>query len=1204
MSMQVLEHHTVPLEGVNLIEASAGTGKTWAIASLYLRMLLEKELLPEEILVVTYTEAATQELRSRIRERIREALHAMQGGEPADPFLEALRQRSEGKGVIKKDTARLEGALAAFDTAAIFTIHGFCLRALQDHAFESGALYDTELAADPNPLLREVADDFWRSRFFSDSSPLLACALDQGYSADSFMKLLCELQASPRTDVIPTFTEAGIAAIDASCKNACDEAGRLWREEREKIIDLLRNDKGLSRSAESYRQDRVDALIIGMDRFVEAGDPYGQFAGFDLLTESGIRKGTKPKGNSPEHPLFQACEQLKSQVGERLTALKAELLAFSRHRLPQRKREGNVRFFDDLLEGLWLALSEKDGGRGLAERLRLKYRAALIDEFQDTDPVQYDIFRKLYAGTDSPLFLIGDPKQAIYSFRGADIFAYLFASADIGRERRHTLVSNWRSDPALLQAFNLLFDDRRTPFVIREITYHPLVSGKGETTPEESTQPALAPLELCFMDPGSDEGNLNGGEAELFASQACASGVAGLIDARDGTTAGEIAVIVRTHRQARTIQDALTARGIASVMRSEESVFASHEAAEVRILIAALAEPGVGSLVRSALATSIMGFSGNDIDRLNSDESAWVDCLQRFREYHRLWIEQGFMVMARELMARESVRQRLLDAPGNRGLRSLTNLLHCFELLHRAAHDSSLGVEGLRSWFSERVASKEPGDEYQIRLESDEPAVRIVTVHVSKGLEYPVVFCPFLYGGIRNGDAIVRFHDDDGRLVKDFGSNDIAEHRRIAAREELAENLRLLYVALTRAKRRCFLYTGRVVDGRRKGLAPLLSPAAWLLHVGDEAKGSADPIDSAMKELEQLSAEGMAMELQELAMRSAGAIGFRRLLPESLQGLPVGNPAEPSPEAWPRYACRAFEGKIDTEWRVASFTSFSRNRKAAPELPDRDEMPSPAAAPTEQPVDGTGIFAFDRGARAGILMHSLFEQLDFSAASPQKVDELVGRELERQGFDRKWQPCLTGMVMEVLSASISSPSGSFCLGELRPGSWATELEFHIPLKRVTSPSLAAFFAQHGAVPAGADLLQLAGALDFRPAAGVLMGFMDMVFEADGKYWLIDWKSNHLGNTPDAYHQDALNAAMDEHLYRLQYLLYTVALDRYLAMRIPGYSYAERFGGIIYIFLRGVSSANGDSTGIFRDRPPETLIRGLDDLLVDDEGRST
>lgn len=1196
----LLDHLTVPLAGMHLIEASAGTGKTWAIASLYLRMLLEKELEPEKILVVTYTEAATQELRGRIRGRIREALEVMQGADPPDPFLDALRRGVAGSGSLDEAARRLDSALAAFDTASIFTIHGFCLRALQDHAFESGALYDTGLVTDQAPLLREVADDFWRGRFFREESPLLGYAMQRGCSPEAFMKLLRELNASSWCQVVPSFSEAAVSAIESSCRSDFDEVCRIWTGDRAGIADLLMNDKGLSRSAEGYRMDRVEKVLEGMDAFVAGGDPFAIFEGFPLLTASGIRQGTKGKGSSPQHELFDACDRLLAAADERITALKHELLAFGRERLPQRKREGNVRFFDDLLVELWLALSDGTGGGMLAERLRLRYRAALIDEFQDTDPVQYDIFRKIYAGTTLPLFLIGDPKQAIYSFRGADIFAYLAAASGIGAGQRHTLVSNWRSDPALLRAFNTLFDDAGKPFVFDGISYHPLVPGAGEHA-TDGVEGGCAPFEIRFMDPGTDDGSLNGGSAEQFATRACASGIAGILAAGNGTSAGDIAVIVRTHRQARTVQEALTLLGIPSVMRSEESVFASMEARELSILIAALADPGREALVRSALATSVMGLSGNDIDRLNGDEAAWVSRLQQFREYHRMWVEQGVMAMARELLSRESVRRRLLELPGNGGMRSLTNLLHCFELLHRAEHDRGLGIEGLVSWFGERVAAREGGDEYQIRLESDEPAVRIVTVHVSKGLEYPVVFCPFMFGGLRSGEGIVRFHDAGGRLVKDFGSKGIAEHRRVAMREELAENLRLLYVALTRAKRRCILFTGRVVDGRRKGTPPVLSPASWLLHVTDGAKCSADVVGAALGELEQLSAETMALGLQELADGSEGAIDFRRLLPgdqalhvSALSPTGGGEPASLS--------CRSFEGSIDTEWRVASFTSFSRSRRAAPELPDRDD-PEPSA-PSIPLADGDlGIFAFDRGARAGILMHSLFENLDFPSASGSDLEELVGRELDRQGYGREWLPCLCGMVREVLSTQISSPSGPFRLGDLKAGRWMTELEFHIPLKRLASPALAALLNRHGMAREGADLLRLAESLDFRPAKGMLMGFIDMVFEAGGRYWLLDWKSNHLGNSTEDYRIEALRESMAGHQYTLQYLLYTVALDRYLAARVPGYAYSSHFGGVLYLFLRGVRAQAGEASGVYRDLPDEALVRELGELLIETGGAS-
>ncbi|NTV03212.1 MAG: exodeoxyribonuclease V subunit beta [Chlorobiaceae bacterium] len=1195
MTGNILDHFSVALSGMNLIEASAGTGKTYAITSLYLRFLIEKELRPEQILVVTYTEAATRELHARVRRRTREALEVMRGGVTDDPFLVGLRDRAMDAGRIDKASRLLDAALASFDTAAIFTIHGFCLRALQDHAFESGALYDTELEADQSALAGEVVDDFWRERFFGKTARLLGYAVLKGYSPDSLMKFLKSLQLSERDDVVPAYGKAEIARLETECIAAFAKVCRVWTAEKEAVSTILRTDKGLSRAEKSYRLDKAEQLLSFMDSFASADNPFGLFAGFEKMTASGISGSTKSSGSAPAHPLFDACERLMALADERLLALKSELVAFYRERLPERKRDRNVRYFDDLLADLYHALADGPEAPAIAEALRSRYRAALIDEFQDTDPVQYDIFRLIYAGTDAPLFLIGDPKQAIYSFRGADIFAYLQAAADVGGERRFTLNTNRRSVPKLIDGFNLLFDSERMPFVFSNIPSPPLLAGNAQPEVAESCG---APLEVCLLDGGDGDGSLNSGEGERFAAGACASMVAEAVSG--GTEAAGIAVIVRTHRQARSMQAALREHGIFSIMRSDESVFASSEAEEVRVLISALADPGREPLVRAALVTPLFGLNANDIARLNEDEPAWVQRLQEFRAYHRLWLEQGFMVMARELMRREAVRERLLSHSGLSGERALTNVLHCFELLHREAHQRGLGLEGLVSWFGERVAAKEPGEEYQIRLESDEPAVRIVTAHVSKGLQYPVVFCPFQFGGANGGSEVVLFHDEQGRMVRDFGSGAIGRNRIAASRETLAENLRLFYVALTRAEKRCVFFTGRIVDGRAGNRQPLLTPSSWLLYVSDEARRSAQPVSEAQGELAALDAGAMAGRLQELVDGSAGALGLRCLCArDDLQAAPL----QTGPAKQPPLVIRRFTSSLDTDWRIASFTSFSRYSHMALELPDRDESApdqQPTAVPTVLPETGCSIFAFPRGAAAGILMHSIFETLDFASATESDIDETAGKALDRYGFDREWQPCLKGMVHEVLTTQLSLPEGHFRLGDLKGGAWRTEFEFFFPLKRITSSRLAELLAGHGIIPAGSDPRAALQALDFSPVKGMLMGFMDMVFESGGRFWLLDWKSNHLGNSVEEYGRESLSKAMAENLYRLQYLLYTVALDRFLSLRVPGYRYATHFGGVIYVFLRGVSAAQGEQYGFYRDLPAEELIRELGELLVETE----
>ena len=1194
MTRRILDHATVALSGMTLIEASAGTGKTWAIAALYLRLLLEKQLRPEQILVVTYTEAATKELRARIRSRIREALEAMQGERTEDAFLAALRDRAARNGTLEQQALLLEAALAEFDTAAIFTIHGFCLRALQDHAFESGALYDTELVTDQSALVGEVIDDFWRERFFGDADRLLGYALLRGWSPDFLTPFLESLQLSAGDEVVPLYVEADVVRIDDEARAAFEEVCRLWNAGKDAVSALLRTDRGLSRSEKSYRADRVEQLLDAMNRFVAGGNPFGLFEGFSKLTATGIAAGTKPSGTPPPHPLFDACERLQAAADERLLALKSELVTFFRKRLPERKRESNLRFFDDLLADLWHALRVvSESSAALAEALRNRYRAALIDEFQDTDPVQYDIFRRIYSGSDAPLFLIGDPKQAIYSFRGADIFAYLQAAGDVAPERRFTLNTNWRSVPKLLDGFNLLFDEARTPFVFDAIPSPPLVAGCPEPDADASGEP---PLEICLLQSGEGDGGLRSGEAERFATGACASMVAETVSG--GTGAGDIAVIVRTHRQARMMQAALRERGVVSVLQSDESVFAYAEAEEVRILVAALADPGREPLVRAALTTPLFGLNGSDIARLNDDENAWAERLQEFREYRHIWQECGFMVMARELMGREAVRERLLAPEGSSGERALTNVLHCFELLHQAAHTRGLGMEGLVSWFSERVVAKERGEEYQIRLESDEPAVRIVTAHVSKGLQYPVVFCPYPFAGGNGGREVVLFHDDRGRMVRDFGSREIERHRMVAARESLAENLRLFYVALTRAERRCIFFTGRIVDGRSSGRTPLLSPALYLLHVSDGARRSPRPVGEAQKELAGIDAAAMAETLQGVADASDGAISFRRVTTDDDLCVPLVRSGIPQ---LPKLVLRQFDKRLETDWRIASFTTLSRHRAMTFELPDRDESAAePLAAPVLSAEADRSIFAFPKGAGAGILMHSIFETLDFASPTEIIINEASATALDRYGYDRHWQPCLSAMVQQVLRTPLSSPEGPFTLGSLSPRSWSTELEFFFPLRYVTSPRLADVLRRHGVIPAGDDPSAALQALDFAPVRGMLMGFMDMVFEAKGRYYVLDWKSNHLGTALEAYHREKLGKAMQENRYPLQYLLYTVALDRLLSLRVPGYRYGTHFGGAIYVFLRGVSAERGEESGFWRDLPSEALIRDLQELLIETE----
>ena len=1152
--------------------------------------------MPEQILVVTYTEAATQELRARIRTRIREALEVMEGGDTQDAFLEELYEKVSQTS-LKRMRDLLERALGAFDTASIFTIHGFCLRALQDNAFESGSLYDTELVTDQTELLRDIVEDFWRMHFFREPAPLLGYTLRNRHSPETFISLLKNLHAGTGVKVIPEFSDEEILTLDKECCSAYAAASALWQHERESITELVRTDKGLKRAQETYRADLLEPLFAEMDAFVAAGNPYDLFAGFQKFTTSAISEGTKLKNTPPAHPLFGSCQRLLDAVQSRFLALKAELVRFYRKSLPLRKRASNVRFFDDLLEDLYRALLSDGGGSTLAGLLRARYRAALIDEFQDTDPVQYEIFRTIYAGSDLPLFLIGDPKQAIYSFRGADIFAYMRAARDVSEERRFTLTDNWRSAPSLLKAFNTLFDNDKRPFLYDEILYHPLAAGNRELNDSGEVSES-EPMQLWFMD-SSDEksGMLTVEDAGAFASKAVAGEIVRLLQ-DDQTivggkplTAGDIAVIVRTHRQAAMMLNALSARGIAGVMRSDKSIFVTREAEEMRILLSALGDPSSEPKVRAALVTDILGRSGNDIATLLDNEESWTECLRSFRHYHELWLQRGSMVMSCELMAKEGVRGRLLGYPD--GDRRLTNILHCFELLHQEEHKRGVGLEGLITWFSERLGAEDEQEEHQIRLETDDAAVKVVTIHVSKGLEYPVVFCPFLWGGVHHKGEVVMFHNEQWQFVKDFGSSDLERHRSRAGKESLAESLRLLYVALTRAKYRCYLFSGKT---RAES-----TPINYLFHASSEIRDSENPSTAMLGEMKAMTAGTMAEQLKMIAERSAGTIGFSRMSRADIER-DAAHSRKRVPCCIETLNVRRFTGTLDTTWCVSSFTSFSRHESGAEhwstELPDRDEQRVAGISEITE-VNKESIFAFPKGAQAGIFMHGIFEKLNFASPSEKEIQELVKQGLERYNYKPEWETHITGMVHNVLSTPLFSRNGGiFTLGNLKPKSWSTELEFFFPLKFINSLRLGELLAHHGVLPGGIDLAMVAEALHFKPVKGMVMGFMDMVFEADGRFYLLDWKSNYLGNSSDDYAQACMTEAMQSNLYPLQYLLYTVALNRYLSLRVSDYRYSTHFGGVMYVFLRGVSSAYGEQRGFFRDLPPEGLIESLTQLLIE------
>lgn len=1187
---------TSPCEGTSLIEASAGTGKTYAIAGLALRLLLERNLLINQILVVTFTDAATNELKERIRQRLSEALACFAGGSPSDPFLEALcRRQPDAAGASR----RLRGALNDFDEASIFTIHGFCMRILQDHAFESGMMFDAQLVTDQEPFVREIVYDFWRRYFYRASLLFFNYALARGISPDSFHALVNKNLTNPYLKIIPQQEIPDCSPLEAAFQAQFERLSQAWPGARDEVERLLMVSDALNRNR--YRKESIPGWVEAMDTFLAGEGLECALPGsFEKFTSGALRAATKKNGTPPQHPFFLLCDAMKTVQQELVDGFEQVLLGLRlafidtiRNELVKRKLTKNTIFYDDLLLLLEHALSGP-GGADLAAVVRSRYQAALIDEFQDTDAIQYAIFEKIFGQGKSILFLIGDPKQAIYGFRGADVFTYLEASRRASR--RFTLGENWRSEPSLIAAVNTIFSGAKRAFVYEEIAFHPVKPAPKEQYAQLKVEGKPAPpLQLWFMaaEKLAQGQPITRGLAEELVPGAVAAEISRLLTesrqhrvtlANRSIQPGDLAVLVRRNADARLIQAALAELGIHAVLYQTGNLFDTDEALEVERLLAALADPADPRLLRIALTTTLLGVSGEELAHLHCDEAAWETWLLRFGEYHDLWNRHGFFRMFRRLLWQEEILPRLMALV--EGERRCTNILHLAEVLHQAAVDNHLGMVGLVKWLSAQRDSNTPRlEEHQLRLESDANAVKIVTIHKSKGMEYPIVFCPFLgdRSTVHAGDEGVTFHDetDAERLTLDLGSSQLAEHVKLAETEQLAENLRLLYVAMTRARHRCTLVWGRLRDAGT-------SAPAYLFHQPRAVEENALP-DAVSTRYATLDDEDLRDDLRELEAKAEGTIALLEMPLEKGDRQPSAGAEAPA------LSCRPFEANINREWRISSFSSLISNQPRMAEWADREDAAmteedgkEPASAARKVP----DMFSFPRGTTAGILLHELFEHLDFTERDDAVIRDFIAGKLNAHGFESFWVAPVHDMVRKVLQVPLDAAQGNFCLAQVAPPDRLNELEFYFPLQRLSGTRLKEVFDRCLGSPREMSLLPTRERLQFRPLDGYMKGFMDLVFRFGDRFYLVDWKSNYLGGRIEDYAQGALQKVMTENFYQLQYHLYVVALHKYLTARLPGYRYESHFGGVYYLFLRGVDPEKGSDYGIYRHRPEATAIEAL------------
>ncbi|MGH8508226.1 MAG: exodeoxyribonuclease V subunit beta [Gammaproteobacteria bacterium] len=1203
---------TCDLEGISLIEASAGTGKTWTICGLYLRLLLERRLEVQQILVVTFTNAATAELRERVRSRIVETLGYLKGtsDRSEDHFVPRLVHAMEAHIASTDMAERLDLALQTFDEAAIFTIHGFCQRALADTPFSAGLPLSLDLVLDDSVLVNEAVRDFWRRHVAGDdlSAELAAFLVQKKDSPEKYARLLKRHLSKPLAKCLwPDEIDRPVAINAEELACAYSAARRMWDASREDIVKLLIASLP-ALNANRYKEELVQRGAADWGAFFRSGDPLApvdlEKSKLKLYRAAFLDDHTNKSCIPPKHVFFEQAEALLEARGGIDKALELARLRLVRalwtdagSALRARKREQRVISYDDMLFNVYERLARGECP-WLAGSLRARFPAALIDEFQDTDPLQFAIFKAIYGAGDAPLFLVGDPKQAIYSFRNADLHTYLQAKQEATAD--YTLPENQRSTQGLIDALNGLFKGNDRAFLLPGLDYREVGLGAKIRKPFQDPTESRSDLQVWML-PRAEGDLLDKNSAKQAAVAATAAEIARLITEAgritlDGQSLrpGDIAVLVRSHAQGREIKNALAALNIGSVELSQTSVFRTTDAEEVERVLISVLEPARDRLLRAALATELLGCDAAEIAAISNDDTRLMERIVRFTEYRETWLRLGVGFMYRRLLAAERVAERMLSRPD--GERRLTNLLHLGECLHQAA-EAHPSPDALLRWFQAQRREENAEEAAQLRLDSDQNLVQIVTIHKSKGLEYPIVFCPFLWEGriSYGGDAVegLQYHDDENQAVIDLrgdfaGANEAKAIKNRIKLEESAEFLRLIYVALTRAVHRCYLVAGCYTTrsfGKKSTTESTRSLLNWLVagqgktpKAWFEGKLKPADIETAWSELAGRWHPHIA--LASLPMAVGIPVTMDRPSPEMLTVLPA-----PS--------------SIPEGWRLSSYSGLSHGAVNENAASDHDaRIPNaarrPAAAPAE--VDTDDILRFPRGPAAGDCLHALFERIDFTDRSgweaaingaliayPQSlpgIPTVQSHELRSK--------MLANMLDDVTQTDL--PDG-IRLGSIPLGRRLTELEFNLPSRGLSQAALNVALKALG---------YPAPRFTFGKLEGYLKGFIDLVFEHEGRYYILDWKSNHLGYTPADYSAEPVAEAMGEHGYHLQQLLYSVAVDRYLHRRLPGYRYATHFGGVLYLFVRGVrpswKTADGAATGVYFHRPDAGSIGQLNGLL--------
>lgn len=1085
---------TVDLGGSNLIEASAGTGKTFSIGILVLRLILEKEVDLRKILMVTFTKAAVAELEHRIRLFIREAQGYALKGAKCDGVISSIVDNAIDSNGKESVLVCLRKATLSLDDTSIFTIHGFCQKTLAEFAFETGQLFSSEVTDSSADITEKAVNEYWRQHITTLDKLQLQVLFEHSLSR-SDMAGTVNKELGGKTFVYNKDLNIADAFADFFekdyIKSATQKFEHSFSMSEERDVENFKSNRYALKTFGPLCDNAMafcEALLEKHDKaYVEKCFP-------GLLDAAQTYEAT--------------IEESKQAALEIISAIYGDAIQKTQHFIDKRKSDLNVFTFDDLIQNLATAVANDESGM-LKGELQKKYKCVFIDEFQDTDKMQYDIFNTLFNG-NAILYYIGDPKQSIYGFRGADIDTYKYAASLV--DHGYTMSNNFRSSPNMVKALNSFFTLAGNAFCDDKIAYEVVNSGKSfpemELTDEAGNTDTVKNITLFKA------------KAKKDIYPAVASEIYSLLtfDYRVGEERlkpSDIAILVRTKGEAREMKMALSKKNIPSVSIDDSKVLQSEEAVIVNDVLRACTNPNKANINR-ALLNKFTAFGKDEILSLDDEKE-----LQKFREINDTWQREGVYGALTLFMKLYKVGFNLLDSGRDGGERSITNLLQIIELLHKTEINKHLSDEELISWLQRMLNGAEAsGDEFVQRIESDDDAVQIVTIHASKGLAYKIVFCPFLdlQSEPSRHHSFIEYKDPDtGNYC--FSKFKTEREKELYGIQTEQENRRLIYVALTRVVQKIYMYS---LDGRGSG---------------------------SIKSFMQSDYGSPFIEYSDM---------------EDLEGARYSHK-----KGKVIRKAKQFSSSVSTSWQMMSFSGLNQSHQtyAASDVKFKNKY------------DEFIFSKIGKGSVVGNFVHELLEKCDFSKDQFQKQINAIGMRYPSV-YKRDHLEDYNQMMHEVLHANLSEDK-PWSLHQVNRQKKIAELEFIFNIDHLSREQISALY----------DEVRLEGSYKL---SGFMTGFVDLFFEHEGKYYILDWKSNFLGSNLSHYTHEQMEQAITDNNYHLQYLIYTIAVKRYLETRLPNFDFKRDFGGVYYIFLRGCRK--DETTGVYFNKPASETIEKLDQLL--------